>query len=240
MEELKIAICEDDQVEQVRLVSILNQSNISTTYTIFNSGEALLRSYRVDDYDLILMDIYMVGITGVEAVKKIRCLDKNIFIAFITSSKEHALESYDLHVYEYFLKPINAEKFLKFLDFVQSQKYNVPKLDIKINGKDVCLPFRDIIYIEQEAHIVCVYLQNGEVFRAKHSLDNLMEQFDNTVFFRCHASFIVNLKWVKKINHTRMVFEMKNGNFAYIRRNDVGKAQKAFHGYHIAQQILLG
>ena len=77
-EPLKIAICEDTKSEEEQLLSILNQITIPTECTIFQCGENLLKTYRPQKFDLLLMDIYMDGITGVEAISKIREIDEDI------------------------------------------------------------------------------------------------------------------------------------------------------------------
>ena len=237
MEQLKIVICDDDKEGQDNLTSILDKSDIPLTYTIFNSGEDLLKTYKVYDYDLLLMDIYMDGITGIETVKKIREIDQDVFVAFITSSLDYALQSLDFDIINYITKPINVEKIFKCLESAKTLKYNAPKLCIKINGKDVSLPFRDVMYIEQDANSLFVFSDGTAPLRAKHKLDELEQQLNQTDFFRCHTSFVVNLRWVKKIDRESMAFVMKDGSLAYIRRDDIGKAQKAFHHYGISRQI---
>ena len=240
MHKIKIAICEDDKKQQAKIRAILDKSHIPLTYTIFDCGEDILESYTIDKYDLLLMDIYMVGITGVDTVRKIRTIDQDVFIAFITTSPDHALEGYHLNVNKYLLKPLKKQDVFALLEFVQIQKQNIPQLIIKINGKDVSLPFADIMYLEQNANSLFIFLNNGAPVRARYKLDELESQFDPKVFFRSHTSFIVNLTWVKRINREMMVFEMKNGSRAYIRRTDMGKAKKAFHAYGISKQIAMG
>ena len=237
MEQLQIVICDDDKEGQANLTSILDNSDIPLTYTLFNSGEDLLKTYKVHDYDLILMDIYMDGITGIETVKKIREIDQDVFVAFITSSPDCALQSLDFDIINYITKPINVEKIFKCLESVKTQKYNAPKLCIKINGKVVSVPFRDVMYIEQKAHRIFVFCDGSASLHAIYKLDKLEQQLNQIDFFRCHTSFLVNLRWVKRIDKERMAFVMKNGSLAYIRRNDIGKAQKAFHRYGISRQI---
>ena len=90
-EPLRIALCEDTAKEAEKLTDILNRSDIPNKYTLYESGEALLENYQMQKFDLLLMDIYMGGMTGVATVKKIRQIDRETPLAFITTSTEHTL-----------------------------------------------------------------------------------------------------------------------------------------------------
>ena len=93
MEPLRLAICDDLPEEREKLLCLLEQAPIPTVSTQFGNSEELLKVFRLGDFDLLLMDIYMDGMTGVEAVKKIREMDEQISIAFTTTSTDHTLES---------------------------------------------------------------------------------------------------------------------------------------------------
>ncbi|MEG1577977.1 MAG: response regulator, partial [Oscillospiraceae bacterium] len=86
MEDLQIAVCEDLLEEQQRLLTMIEKSGIPASCTTFESGEAFLQDYRAGKYDLIFMDIYMAGITGIETVTAIREIDEAVPIAFVTTS----------------------------------------------------------------------------------------------------------------------------------------------------------
>ena len=239
MNQLRIAICEDGKEEQINLISILDESNISITYTLFTSGEEFLKTYAVGDYDVLFMDIYLDGMTGIEVVAKIREIDAKIPIAFTTMSEDHALKSYQLKVNTYMLKPLEKRLVNEFLETSLDHRSNVPKLLINVKGKLLSFPFRDILYFEQNSNSLYIFFEDGKSLRAKYKISDIEAQVDKTLFYRSHVSFLVNLAQVKRINKELMAFEMKNGKYAYIRREDIIKAQKAFHAHHIAKQISL-
>ena len=107
-EPLNIAICEDSPEDEKILLDILKDASIPSIPTVFRSGEDLLRDYEPLTYDLLLSDIYMTGITGVETVSRIRQVDEEIPVAFVTSSPDHTLESHRLSVLKYIEKPYSA------------------------------------------------------------------------------------------------------------------------------------
>ena len=93
MEALRIAVCEDSAIEQKRLIFLINGCGIPAVVSAFDSGEALLADFGRGKYDLIFMDIYMEGMTGIDAVTAIRKIDSHVPVAFATTSTEFALES---------------------------------------------------------------------------------------------------------------------------------------------------
>ena len=83
---LRVAICEDSEMEQKRLLKIIEMGEYPAEPTVFGSGEAFLQEYHTGQFDVIFMDIYMNGMSGVDTVRSIREIDANVIIAFTTSS----------------------------------------------------------------------------------------------------------------------------------------------------------
>jgi CheY-like chemotaxis protein len=94
---LRIAVCEDDPDDAAFLDDLIEKSGILSECHAFAGGEELLASFGAGRYDLIFMDIYMEGMQGIETVEAIRQTDRNVVIAFITSSLDHALEGFRLN-----------------------------------------------------------------------------------------------------------------------------------------------
>ena len=99
-----IAVCEDDPVDRARLCAMIGQGCVPASVEEFDSGEAFLSAWQPERYDLIFMDIFLAGMDGVEAVRRVREQDGDIPVAFTTASKDFALESYRLDVKRYIEK----------------------------------------------------------------------------------------------------------------------------------------
>ncbi len=231
MEHLQIAVCEDNIEEQQKLLSLIENSGIPSETTFFNSGEKLLREYKVRKFDLIFMDIYMNGMSGVEAVTAIRKIDENVPVAFTTTSTDYTLESYRLEALKYIEKPVKSKAVHELLELAQLKKENTPRLMLKIKGKDISVPFERILYAEQKAHTLFLFLEGGEVLQANEKLDNIEKQFEERNFFRCHKSYLVNFAYVKNLDKELMVFSIKEGHNVHIRRESMSKARKTFEAY---------
>lgn len=228
MEELLIALCEDDADEQKKLISLIQSGCMPAKTTVFDSGEALLGNDPSGCFDLVLMDIYMDGISGVEAARRIRNTDPEIPVAFVTTSKEHALDGYRLNVNRYLEKPVSQKAMDDVLLFALDRRENPPGITILVQGRPLSLPVRRLLYVEQKAHYLTFHLLDNKTIQAKGKLDELMPQLEAFPFFRCHKSYLANLAFVTGIDRELMVFHMRGGEKVYIRRENFKKARQAW------------
>ncbi len=240
MEILHTAVCEDNLDEQKNVLAILQKSEIPTETTLYCCGEDFLKEYQQGKFDLVFMDIYMDGISGLDVVTRLREIGDNVPVAFITTSTEHTLESYRLDALKYIEKPLKERAVLELLEFAQLKKEHTPRLLLKKNGRDFSLPFERILYVEQKDHTLYLYLVGGEIVQVKERMDLIEPQFDEQPFFRCHKSYLVNLSYVAKLDRELMVFVMKEGQNVHIRRQSMSKARKAFESYLFAETRRLG
>lgn len=234
MECLHTAVCEDDPDDVKTLLSILQRSEIPTETAVYSSGEEFLGEYRPGKYDLIFMDIYMDKITGVDTVARLREMGDPVPVAFITTSRDHALESYRLEALKYIEKPLKGRAVLELVQFARLKKEHTPRLLYKRNGREFSLPFERILYAEQKDHMVYLYLTGGDTVQVKERLDTMEPRFAGQPFLRCHKSYLVNLSHVAELDRELMVFVMKEGHNVYIRRESMGNARKAFEEYLFA------
>lgn len=229
---LNIAICEDEIEQKNKLLKLLDESSIKNTYSIFSNGEELLEVFETYKYDLILMDIYMDGeLTGIKTVKLIRKKDKDIPVAFVTTSKDHALESYRLSAMKYIEKPYSKESIEDILHLALLKKNELPSLFVQRNGAMERVPFANILYMEQHMHKVYIYLKNKEDFSVYGKLSELNKQLPENSFFLPHKSFAVNLSYVMYIDMELRCFVMENKTNVPIRRDFLTKAKKALEDF---------
>jgi len=229
---LKIAVCEDETAQRNRLLALLDESSIKNIYSVFENGEKLLNVFEQGKYDLILMDIYMDSeLTGVEVIRLIREKDKNIPVAFVTTSKEHTLESYRLSAIKYIEKPYSKEILEDTLYLALLKKQDVPSLLVQKNRSIQKIPFADIIYIEQQVHKIFICLNNTEDVYIYGKLSDLNEQLPEEQFFIPHKSFVVNLSFVRYIDTELKCFAMGNHTNVPIRRELLTKAKNTLENY---------
>ena len=215
----RIAICEDRLEEQNKVVevaaSFFEKENLRYAIQTYSSGEAILAEIEDGNtaFDLILMDIHLGKTNGFETTVKIRKINPDVPIAFLTASREYAVESYDVNAVAYLLKPLQEDKFFALLRKL-TRAEQPRSLSIKHRGRLRKLDYRDICYLESNGHKVVIHLidQENEIIYAK--LDELEHSLEDERFLRCHKSFLVNMDYVKEIQKD---FAMEGGNFVPIR-----------------------
>lgn len=231
MSNLYIAVCEDNNAEQQHLRSILEKSDHPVEIKVYSSGEDLLGEYKPGSFDLILMDIYLSGLSGIKTITELRKIDEQVMVAFTTSSLDHTLESYRLEALKYIEKPVKEKAVQELLDLARIRKENKPRLTLKKAGQNITVPLELIMYAEQNSHALFLFLSTGEVINILERLDHIEEQFSGDAFFRCHKSFLVNFAFVEKLDIELRIFRMKEGNTVHIRRESMAKAKKSFENY---------
>lgn len=230
-EVLNIAICEDTKEEVEKLLSVLNQSSIKNQCTVFQNAQELLDVYVPQKFDLLLMDIYMEGMSGIEAVAKIRKYDEDVPVAFITTSKDFALESYRLSALKYIEKPYKRKPIEDILKLALLEKENAPCLVVHWSGKEQHIRISQIIYLEAQSRLLLINLKNGEVISVYNKLSSVLPQLEDYPFFSPHKSYCVNLACVQYIDKELRCFVMSNGTNIPIRRESMGKAKKALEDF---------
>ena len=235
MESLRLAICDDLPEEREKLLALLEQAPIATICTQFGSSEKLLEAFRPGKFDLLLMDIYMDGMTGVEAVQKIREMDEAIPIAFTTTSTEHTLESYRLSVLKYLEKPVRQKDIDDLLRLVKLQKDSAPRLAIRQNGETQKLPLSELMVLEQQGHHVTLFLKGGSTIQLYGKLSDLLPQLEGQPFFCPHKSYCVNLAFVRGINEEYQCYDMADGKKVPISRSNRFRAKRAWEDYLFAR-----
>ena len=229
---LKVAIYEDMAEDSDLLLQYISQSEIATECEAFSSEEKLLTSFTTEGYDLIFLDIYMGEIQqGVNVAAKIREMDTRITMAFTTSSKEHALESYRLKAYAYLEKPVCPEDVHEVLEHALNKRRNTPTVKLLIEGTYRDIPLDSILYFENQNHAVMVNTLNDTLRTSQTIKLNDIEAMLPDTFIRCHHSYIANLRYVREMNRELKIFIMKNGDKVYIRRQDIKKSVRAYEDY---------
>jgi len=235
MADLHIAICEDDNQEYDLLSQILKESSVDVEWERFSDGPSFLAQFYQGRYDLILMDIYMTGMTGVEAVSHIREQDSIVPIAFITTSLDHAMDGYRYHVNRYLQKPLRREDIEEVLLLALKEQKNAPGVQVRTPEGQLNVPFSHIRYVEQVNHDLNFMLTGGRVYSMRGKLDEVAPRFPAPPFFRCHKSYLVNLSQIKRPDRELCVFEMNEGGMAYIRRDSLKEALSAYERYMFDQ-----
>ncbi len=235
MDRLRIFVCEDEEQQREALSALLDNSPVPVIFEIFPDGEALLAVYYAGCCDLVLMDIFMGEMSGVDAVARIRAVDPEVPIAFLTTSRDFALEGYQYHVDRYLLKPVKPGDLEEVLRLAARRKNEKPSVTLSIQGRSVRVIQDMICHAEQEAHSVRIHLADGTVLQAVMKLSDLAAMLPTPPFYQCHKSFLINFRHVKYLDNSLKAFVMSDGKNAYIRRNSLREAQDVYSRFMFGQ-----
>ena len=225
---LKLAICDDEQ-SQIESLTALVLSWGETAGHIceiraFSSAEAFLFAYEDDKaYDVLLLDVEMNGMTGIELAKHIRGDGNRAEIVFVTSHFEFAGEGYEVDALHYLTKPIVGEKLAWVLTKAATKRSaEPPSVVISCAGATVKLYESDIRYVESFLHYVVIHTKDKE-YRIKESISAVEGRLSED-FYRVHRSYIVSLKYVTRISRKSIYVEKTELPMARGRYDDVNRA----------------
>ena len=236
---MKIAICDDQQMHINKIRQVWEScvdDNFYYEVSEFICAEDLLQTYDNGlRYDLLVLDIEMGKISGMDAAKKIRTMDKKCKIIFITAFDQYIRDAFDVAAIQYLDKPIDNEKlkllFHKciteykeenhFMIFLVYKKFDANSQTSNLEER-IKLNTSEILYFESYNRNINVNLVSGEMFQTKRKISDLERELRSRNFVRIHKSYLINVAYIRKLT-TKTVTIGKDGHEVVL---DVSRKQK--------------
>ena len=206
----RVAVCDDNDADAgytAKRIEIWAASHdAAVEIELFPSAEAFLFRYAEERaFDMLFLDIEMQAMSGMELAAKIRESNHYVQIVFITGYMEYIAEGYDVEALHYLLKPVTQERLSGVLDrAAQRVQDRERELCLQTPEGIVCIPVSEIRYLEVRRNYVTVH--SDEDYTVRRTLGELERELDES-FFRTGRSYIVNLRFVKKITRTQAVLK---------------------------------
>lgn len=195
-----IAICDDEQYISDRISAMVSdffrRKNMEIAITQFSNGEELLKYGK--NIDILFLDIQLNGINGMETARKLRNHKFKGFLIFITILKEMVFQAFDVQAYDYLVKPIEERHFEKTMERLLESMQNASEASLLVQKgyESSIIALEDIVFCEIIDRKVYLHLVSSEVIDFYERIEKLETKLDSR-FFRCHRSFLINLKYLK-------------------------------------------
>lgn len=214
-EKMRIAACDDDVKFLQELSNLLNQygeeNHCNIEYKIYtNPLELVSQIEKGIHYDVILLDVFMPGINGIQCAKDIRTFDNYVKIIFLTSSTEFAVESYSVRAYQYLLKPVQKENLFFTLKLLEKESEMVERNIFVFKSKNgiVKISLPKLEYCEVINRKIILHLSNGEECECNLRMNELEEKLQNCkMFLKPHRSFLVNMDYIQTLTTHSIIME---------------------------------
>lgn len=158
--------------------------------------------------------------------RKLREHDPSVPLVFLTVSREHAVESYEVQATGYLVKPADPRKLAAVLDRVLPA--TSPRLAFRVGSARRYFDYRSIVYLESRDHAVLLHRSDGSCHRSLAKLDDVADELRDPRFLRCHRSFIVNMDFIVDV---RDDFILRDGTCVPVRVKERRKMHEAYYRY---------
>ena len=231
---LNIAICDDEQ-NQIKYIKDIVSAWAETSghmpiFAEFPSAEAFLFDYAENqNYDILLLDIEMANMNGIDLAKKVREGNNRVQIVFITGYPDFMSEGFEVAALHYLMKPVKKEKLFSVLErAVENLGKKEEFLVLETENGVLRINFSEIMLAEAKGHDTVLTLTSGNE-TAKIGINDLEKKLD-TSFVRSHRSYLVGLRHITRITKTDVILD--NGTLIPLSRRMYAEVNQKFIDFY--------
>ncbi len=213
---MKVAIIEDEKREQEVLRAYFSRledvDGVITNLKFFDTGDDFLDEFEFGKFDLILMDIDLNSrINGIETSQRLRKIDDQVILIFMTNLAQYAIEGYKVKAFDYIVKPISYFDFSQRMKIIYQhvQERVVQKIIIPNSDAKMVVNIKDIYYVEVNNHSLIYHTANGNIF-SSGTLKQALNELGKYHFAQCNNCYLVNLAYVMEVNGYEVMVKGEN------------------------------
>lgn len=228
---MRIAICDDETRGRERIRTLLDNEFSGAQTSEFDSGTKLIEAVKGGyQPDIVLLDIAMEGMNGMETAKRLRSLS-DVILIFVTGIKEQVFQAFDVGAFHYLVKPVDQGKLKSVLERAVKEvekKAGTPKfLLVKTAGEHRRVPVGDILYAENSGRKVILHTRTEKI--EYYERMNHLEELLGESFYRCHRGYLVALAAVSGYDNTSITLE--SGEKIYLSKQKYAEFAKRCCAY---------
>lgn len=219
-----IAVVEDENTAADHLSVCIEKygQNTGEKFNIirFYDAEEFVNGYK-PIYDIVFMDIILPKKNGLDGSKKLRILDKDVVLIFVTNMANYAVKGYEVDALDFIIKPVVYESFAMKMDKAVSVATRRKSFDISIplEGAIKVISAAKVYFIEVSGHYLIYHTEEGE-FKARGTLSGIKTQLEKENFSQCNVCYLVNLKFVTEIKADTVTVGKKLLKISRARKKD--------------------
>ncbi len=204
---IRVLICDDDDYTVRMLEKIVSENPIIDEIVTFNDGEEVIGYIENNFIDIVLLDIDMPKLDGIETAKIIYDLWPNTKIIFVTAYQDFATDSFAVRPFDFILKPIDIEKVRDDINELATtlSKDNFNSLLsisnnilVKSDGDIYFIKIDDVFFVEKQDKLTLFHTKKG-IYKTYANLHKIEKAFASC-FYRVHRSYIANIYNIEKIS----------------------------------------
>lgn len=215
MDDIRILIADDDDGMRMIMRRFAEKAGGFRIVGEAKDGRELIRLNEETHPQVILLDVEMPVMTGVECARIIQDINPKTILVFATAHEKYMGDAFEVYAFDYLLKPFREQRVMKTLALIRSRlaeeteertvKPETPrsamprKLMLRHKEGVSFVDMEDILLIQREERSTVLYLAGGERLVTSDSLSELDERLPDDMFFRTHKSYVVGLRHIDSI-----------------------------------------
>lgn len=190
-------------------------------------GKETIRQVEIHQPDVVFLDIDMPEMNGLEAARELAEIQPDTYFVFATAFPDYALEAFEFYSFDYVLKPFNEARIRRTIrrlrDKVsEDQSLKIQQFDgilIEVDKQRIFINTEELLYVESRKRKIFIKTEKSE-YLVTSDLNKIEDELNPQVFFRCHKSFLVNLKKIKAIIPSGRSFDiiLDSGDRVFLSR----------------------
>lgn len=230
---VSIAICDDDPSDLIKMEAmtkeLMETEKISFGISGFGNAVSLLSAIENGDmFDILLLDVMMENLNGIELAAALRRQGNNAAIVFISSNRELALLGYEVSAVRYLEKPVRWEKLQEALRYCCQAHLTQKEILLSTADGQCRILVSDLIYIESWNRGTRLVLVNGEC-KTKAKISELERLLPKDRFALCHRTLLVNLGFVQSVRYCELT--LRNGQVLPVSKYRQAKVKQSLLRY---------
>ena len=209
-----VLICDDEPGMRLILRKKIEKTDGFTLIGEAIDGDEAITRFQELHPQVVFMDVDMPQRNGIECARAIQDMNPAAIIIFATAHEEYRQEAFEVYAFDYLVKPFNLERLEQTLDRIRKTRQPAPhkpvprpaqirqvqgRLMLKHKDGVAFIDQQDILLVQREERSTVIYTDDGQRYVLSESLSETEARLDPDTFFRCHKSYIINLRRIRNI-----------------------------------------